>query len=203
MNESYVLYGRKGAGSMAVQMLLEELAVPYKMVWVDKEVGPDYLKICPTGKIPTLVLPDGSSLFESAAICLHLTNLHPDSKLAPAPGTAAHAHYLQWMLFLATAVYGSVLRIYYSQRYTTSDDAQGVNQAALQEFEGHLALLENQVSGTLQGGAISGADLYLSMLAGWHPDEEQGINAKFPKIAALCRQVAARPAVARVLEMNQ
>lgn len=200
MSPRYVLYGRKGGGSLAPHMLLEELGVPYKMVWVDKEVDAAYLKICPTGKIPALVLPDGTAMFESAAICIHLTTVHQEAQLAPVPGTAAHAVFLQWMLFLATGVYGSALRMYYAQRYTTSDDADGVNQAALKEFEGHLALLESQIQ---PGSVVSVVDLYLTMLAGWHPDEYEGIGEKFPKLGARCQKILARAAVARVMEQNQ
>ena len=207
MAESYVLYGRQGGGSLAPQILLEELGVPYKMVWVDKHAPAEekaaYLKICPTGKIPALVLPDGTSIFESAAICIHLTTVHNKAQLAPAPGTTAHAVFLQWMLFLATSVYGSVLRYYYADRYSSSDDAAGVRQAAQKEFEGHLTLIESQLTDTQLGAAFSVADLYLFMLAGWHPDEYEGISAMFPKLGALCDKVAARAAVARVMEQNQ
>jgi len=203
MSQGYVLYGRQGGGSLAPQMLLEELGVPYEIIWIEKGVNEAYLKICPTGKIPALVLPDDTSIFESAAICIHLATVHQDAQLAPVPGTVAHAQFLQWMLFLATSVYGSVLRMYYAGRYTTSDDANGVNQAALKEFEGHLALLESQLSGAQLGSAVSVADLYLTMLAGWHPDEYEGISEKFPKLGALCQKILARPAVARVIAQNQ
>jgi len=203
MSQSYVLYGRQGGGSLAGHMLLEELGVPYEVIWVDKGVNEAYLNICPTGKIPALVLRDGTAIFESAAICIHLTTVHQDAQLAPVPGTTAHARFLQWMLFLATSVYGSALRMYYAQRYTTSDDADGVNQAALKEFEGHLALLESQLTGNQLGSAVSVADLYLTMLAGWHPDDYEGISAKFPKLGALCQKMLARPAVARTMAQNQ
>jgi len=204
MGSGYTLYARSGAGSIAPQILLEELGVPYVTVWVDQGAAlePDYLRICPTGKVPALGLPGGSAIFESAAICIHLTDTHPGCALAPAPGTAAHAQYLQWMLFLATSLYDSVLRIYYAQRYTTADDSSGVKSAALAEFESYLALIEERITSGLLGDELSAADIYLFMLAGWHPDGEPAIRTRFPKVGALCARIAERPAVVRVMAVN-
>jgi glutathione S-transferase len=204
MSNGYTLYARSGSGSIAPQILLEELGEPHTVVWVDADAAaaPAYRRICPTGKVPALGLPDGSALFESAAICIHLTDTHPGSGLAPAPGTSAHAQYLQWMLFMATGLYETALRIFYAPRYSTADDSAGVKAAALAEFEGQLALVEARLAPGLLGDAISAADIYLFMLVGWHPDGEAAVGARFPRIAALCARVAARPVVARVMAAN-
>jgi len=204
MGSQYTLYGRQGSGSMAPQILLEELGAAHEVIWVDSAAAaePAYRQISPTGRVPALRLPDGSTLFESAAICIHLTDTHPGSALAPAAGTAAHARYLQWMLFLATGLYDAVLRIYYAQRYTTDADATGVKAAAIAEFEGYLRLVEQHLAPGLLGADVSAADIYLFMLASWHPDGEAAVRSLFPKVAARCAAVAARPAVARVMAMN-
>jgi glutathione S-transferase len=204
MGSGYTLYGRPGAGSIAPQILLEELGTPYEIVWVDHAaaLAPAYRRICPTGKVPALGLPDGSAIFESAAICIHLTDAHPGCGLAPTPGTAAHARYLQWMLFLATGLYDAALRIYYAPRFTAADDSSGVKSAGLAEYEGHLALIEQHLQSGLLGDAVSAADIYLFMLAGWHPDGEAAVRARFPKVDALCARIAARPAVERVMAAN-
>lgn len=48
----------------------------------------DLLKINPTGKIPTLLLDDGSALYDSTVICEYLDSLHVGAKLFPASGDA-------------------------------------------------------------------------------------------------------------------
>jgi glutathione S-transferase len=204
MSTETTLYGRAGAGSIAPQIILEELGVPYEMVWVDHDaaLAPAYRRICPTGKVPALGLADGGAIFESAAICIHLTDSHPGCGLAPAPGTAAHARYLQWMLFLATSLYDAALRIYYAPRYTVADDPSGVYSAALAEFDGGLALVEQHLSPGLIGEAVSAADIYLFMLVGWHPEGEAAVRARFPKVGALCARIAGRPAAERVMAAN-
>lgn len=42
----------------------------------------------PTGKIPTLLLDDGSALYDSTVICEYLDSLHAGQKLFPAAGPA-------------------------------------------------------------------------------------------------------------------
>lgn len=48
----------------------------------------ELLKINPTGKIPTLLLDDGSALYDSTVICEYLDSLHGGTKLFPPEGPA-------------------------------------------------------------------------------------------------------------------
>ncbi|MGE0559801.1 MAG: glutathione S-transferase [Burkholderiales bacterium] len=48
----------------------------------------ELLKTNPLGKIPTLVLDDGSVLYDSTVICEYLDSLHDGRKLFPASGAA-------------------------------------------------------------------------------------------------------------------
>lgn len=48
----------------------------------------ELLKINPTGKIPTLLLDDGSALYDSTVICEYLDSLHGGTKLFPPEGAA-------------------------------------------------------------------------------------------------------------------
>jgi glutathione S-transferase len=201
----YTLYGRKGAGSLAAQFVLEETGQPYETVWVDDAMAadPGYRRINPTGKIPALGLPDGSSIFESAAIVIHLAETNPATGLAPPPGTPEHARFLQWMLFLATGLYGAALRYYYAPRYTTGGDGEGVKAAAAADFDRHLEIAEAHLAPHLLGETLSAADLYLFMLASWHPEGEAAVRTRFPRLGALAAALAARPAIARVLAANR
>ncbi len=48
----------------------------------------ELLKTNPLGKIPTLVLDDGTALYDSTVICEYLDSLHDGRKLFPAEGAA-------------------------------------------------------------------------------------------------------------------
>ena len=77
-----------------VAKALEELGVDFELVLVDRtseqQKSSEYLNLNPTGRIPTLV--DGDLvIYESAAICLHLCDKHPQANLVPANGDPARA----------------------------------------------------------------------------------------------------------------
>ena len=70
---------------MAPHILLQELGVPFEKILVDTSTGAHrseaYRKLNPNGLIPTLV--DGDLvLYETAAICMHLCDMHPEAGLA-------------------------------------------------------------------------------------------------------------------------
>jgi glutathione S-transferase len=186
-NNTYKLYGRANAGSLAPQIVLEEIGAPYEMIWVSKAPADvDALRhVNPTGKVPALVLHDGTPIFESAAILIHLTQAHPAANLAPPAGTTGHARFLQWMLFLSSNVYESVLRIYYPERYSTSGQAVAgeVKQQAVADYVRHLEVIHAALSPYVLGEKLSAADPYLHMLAAWHPGDLAALNARMPKLA--------------------
>ncbi len=72
MAKPYVVYGRKGTGSVPVEATLLLLGEPYEVV----ERGPfeDRPAGNPLQQIPVLVLPDGQMMTESAAILIPLAD---------------------------------------------------------------------------------------------------------------------------------
>ncbi len=201
MKKPFTLYGRPGSGSLAVQVALEEIGVPYERVWVSAEPAEvaRYKELNPTGKVPALALPDGTLMFESAAILIYLALLNPDANLAPRPGTTRHAAFLQWMCFLSANVYEAVLRIYYSARYSPRGEADAniIREQGTADFVNHIALITRSLNPYVLGADFSIADVYLYMLASWHPDRAE-LNARLPALAAHSAKVAARPAVVKV-----
>ena len=186
MVDKYRLYGRKNSGSFVVQVALEQIGVSFDLVWIGTEESDvaAFREVCPTGKVPALILPDGTVMFESAAMLIHLALAYPDSRLAPPPGTSQHAIFLQWMVFLSANLYESVLRIYYSDRYSArgSGDAAAVRESGLKDFETHLGIASRGLGPYLLGADYSIADVYLSMLAGWYPEGREALFARLPAL---------------------
>jgi glutathione S-transferase len=198
----YKLYGRPGSGSLAVQVALEEAGVAFERIWVGHEAAEAarFRAINPTGRVPALVLPDGTVMFESAAMLIHIALAHPGAALAPSAGSTAHAKFLQWMVFLSANVYEAALRMYYSARYSAHGeaDAEAVREQGTADFRGHLALISQGLAPYVLGEPYSIADVYLYMLASWHPGEKSELYASAPRLEAHSRLIAARPAVAKV-----
>ncbi|MBM3572215.1 MAG: glutathione S-transferase family protein [Alphaproteobacteria bacterium] len=202
----YTLYVRRGTGSIAPQIVLEELGWPHRVAWIDRDAAsePAYLAINPTGKIPSLRLGDGTVIFESAAIFIHLAACDPTNRLAPAIGTPGHARFLQWMVFLSANVYETYSRGYYPQRHTATGDAgaPGVKAQAFADATRQMGVIESGLSPYLIGNQSSAADYYLYMLTTWHQPSPAHLYERYPKLKTLCATIASRPAVAKVLAMN-
>jgi glutathione S-transferase/GST-like protein len=194
----YRLYGRLNAGSLAPQIVLEEIGAPYELIPVGQteEELEAFRRINPAGKVPSLALPDGTVVSESAAILIHLTHAHPAANLAPVPGSAAHARFLQWMVFLSANVYEAVLRFYYSERYSIAGAAAAadIQAQALADWTRHLGLVHAALSPYVLGEKLSAADPYLFMLAGWYPEDAAPLASRLPKIAQHAALLRERPA---------
>jgi GSH-dependent disulfide-bond oxidoreductase len=82
-----------------VSVMLEECGLQYNVHPVNIREGdqfkPEYVKICPNSKIPTIV-DDGTSIFESGAILVHLAE--KTGKFLPANGPA-HDKVLEWLFW--------------------------------------------------------------------------------------------------------
>jgi glutathione S-transferase len=184
---TYKLYGRLGAGSLAPQIVLEEIGAPYELVWVSRASAEveKLRRVDPAAKIPVLVLPDGTTVSESAAILIHLTHAHPAADLAPLTGTTAHARFLQWMVFLSANMYEAALRFFYAERYSAAGAAAAadIKAQALAEWTRHLELIHAGLSPYVLGNKFSAADPYLHMLAGWYPDSLSLFAARLPNLA--------------------
>ena len=98
----YQLYYSPSTASLAAHWMLIEIGAPFELVLTDTATGaqkqPEYLKLNPSGVVPTLIV-DGAPVCEVAAILMLLAERHPDRGLAPAVGAPERAAYLQWMSF--------------------------------------------------------------------------------------------------------
>jgi len=198
------LYYYPGNASMAPHMVLEEIGAPYELRLVDRDKGAhkasDYLRLNPNGLIPAFV--DGDMvLFESAAICLHLADRHPEAQLVPAVGTDARAHLYKWLVHLTNTVQAELITYFYGDRLV--DDAAGAAQVKA-HAEARVAAMFDRIEAALAqngphllGDTFSVADLYLLMLARWTRNMQRPART-LPAVRALLDRTLARPAVARV-----
>lgn len=185
-------------------MLLEELGVPHQLVLVDRGIAAHkseaYLKLNPHGRLPTLV--EGELvLFETAAICLHLLDTHPQAQMAPAVGTAARAHFYKWLVYLTNTVQADMLLYFYPERLC-DDPAEAARlkhraEARIAGMFDHIeASLAEHGADYLLGERYSAVDPYLFMLARWTRMMERPARSR-PRLGAYLARLAERPAVQR------
>jgi glutathione S-transferase/GST-like protein len=195
---TYTLYSHDGSGGFAPEVALVKAGAAFKTVVIETSKGdqnkPDFVAINPMRQVPTLVLPDGTVLTESAGIVVHLANAFPTKGLAPNPGSSAHGRFLRWMFFMASNIYEGDLRYFYPDRYTTdAGGIEGVKAAGAAHMKKAFALIEDALA---PGPFLCGirpcmADVYLAMLMAWSPEPIAS-----PRLTALRQAVAADPVVA-------
>jgi glutathione S-transferase/GST-like protein len=200
----YKLYWAKSSGAMIPQALFEEIGAEYEKIVIDFEKDEHrsdaFLSVNPMGQIPALVLPDGTLMTESAAMLLQIVDQHPEAGLAPPAGSSDRARFLRWLFFLASALYPVILRIYYSDRYSTDPEAaEGIKAAAEADLDSQFAILEHALDPGpyLLGETFCAVDIFLWMLIEWHPDPAR-LFEQAPRLQGLSERVHARPAIARI-----
>lgn len=200
----YRLHYYPANANAAAHMLLEEVGAEYTLALVDRTVNAQksegYLKINPTGRIPALE-HSGATLFEAAAIVLHILDSHPDAGFAPKVGTPERAKFYQWLIFLTNSLQEELMIYQYPERLA-GDNAAAVaivKQAAEARAGAFLDVIEAHLAANgpfFMGAEISAADLYLTMLARWARPMTNPPRSR-PNIAKLLDAVIARPAVQR------
>ena len=175
----YRLYGYPQSGSAAVELALVAGGIAHQVVVLDPQSGdlsgPAFLAINPRGQVPALCLPDGSVVTELPAILTHLADAHPGSGLAPPPGTSERAQHDRWLAFAHANIYEGVLRMFYTERYTTDPSGvPGIRAAAESYVLRHLEMLDDAVGEGpfLLGPAPMGVDYLIWVVLSWlHRDK--------------------------------
>lgn len=156
-------YFRSGNGRK-VHFALEELGLAYTLVPVDLAAGanrhPDYLRINPNGKVPTL--HDGPArLWESSAILLYLNDVHASGRLLPTdPAERARAY--QWLVWQPTTFNPPLQRLVGELRKPEAERTASVERDARAAIAANVDVLSAAL-GTREylAGAFGLADIVM------------------------------------------
>ena len=201
-----------GNASFASHLLLEELGTAFELQYVDRTVAahkqPAYLKLNPNGLIPVLV--DGPLvLYETAAICLHLADTHPQAQLAPAIGTPERAHFYKWLMWMTNTLQATLIPYFYPERWVNEGNATGAAEVKahaeakvgtlLDQMEAHLAAHGKD---WFFGERYSALDPYAFLMCRWTRGFARPARS-LPQLGPYLNRMLARPAVKRVFEKEK
>ena len=195
------LYYASGACSMAPHMVLEESGEKYDAKRMDLSKGEqktaEYLKIHPLGRVPALILDDGSPLTENTAI---LPFLGKRFGLWPAD-PVKDAQALSVIGFFASSVHPAHAHVGRPERYTADQGAfPGIKEQGLKTFHGHLKQIDGMLAGREWfGDKYSVLDPYGFVFYTWGVRRELPMG-EMKNYTAFKDRMTKRPAVARVLE---
>ena len=176
---TYTLLANPGTGSAIVEAALELAGLPYAIETVDPwtaGASRERLRaLNPLLQVPTLLLPDGSAMTESAAMVLHVADRAPAAGLAPAADDAARPAFLRWLTFLVASLYPT---------FTFGDDpSRWVGDAAARDqlrrsTDEYRQAMWQQLEAALDpapwclGATLSALDLYVGVMTHWRPRRE-------------------------------
>lgn len=171
----HVLYGSRGSGSAAIEIALKACGLRYRRVrassWEPDSALEELARANPLRQIPTLVLPDGSVLTESAAILIHLGLAHPRGKLLPTV-SGARAQAIRGLVFIAANCYGAIGIIDYPARWTTATSKpaqEKVRQGARLRLHRNWEIFADTFAAQpyLSGAAPGALDFLAAVVSRW------------------------------------
>lgn len=200
------LFGMYGSGNCwKAAQILELTGHAFAWVEVDGLAGgtrtPDFLALNPIGKVPVVVLDDGTVLRESNAILLHFSEGTP---WLPPPGlvrTRVH----EWLFFeqyshepaIAVARFLIAWKREAHLHAARLAECATRGAAALDVMEAHLA-----AAPWLAGEGPTIADL--ALFAYTHRAEEAGFDlGRWPAVAAWVARLAAQPGIRTIPPLDQ
>jgi len=196
--EKYHIIGRAGAGSLIAEFLFREAGIDYDISFPDPAdvKSPTFYAANPLGRIPVLICPDGTKVFETLAIINHITCRFGD--LAPPTGTPLCDRYHQFLALLATSVYPAYHRQHHTRYYGDDAAAEAIRDRARAEQRVIFDYLEANLDPYICGQTLTAADFYLYMLSRWDLDKA-AMRAGRPRLNALLDEMRARPSVAETI----
>ncbi|KQZ43519.1 glutathione S-transferase family protein [Duganella sp. Root1480D1] len=203
----YTLYYGKGAASLAIHAALKETGVPYELVAIDLDAGqqrsPEYLRINPQGKVPTLLI-DGKPFAESAALMMMLAERHPQSNLAPPAGSLARAEWYELIVTMANSLGNNFRLWFYPADVGSTNEDSALRSAIQQRIESMWAMLDARLAAHgpyLLGETFSGADLMLTMYMRWSRNMPRPAT-DWPALRKYADMMRARPSWRHITEVE-
>jgi GST-like protein len=201
----YTLYGKQGSGSASTEIALGLVDAPFRIVetasWEPNAAFDELTKVNPLGQIPTLMLPDGSVLSESAAILIHLGLVHPDSSLLPR-STSERAQAIRGLVFIAANCYAAISIIDYPERWCEDADEpmrEKIRAGTRARLHRHWEMFADLFGARCyRGGAALGAiDILAAVVSKWS-GTRQHLAEHRPSFHEALAAIEAHPAVAPV-----
>jgi glutathione S-transferase len=194
------LYHAPRSRSSRIIWLLEELGADYKieLISIPRQDGtgapaPDsYKDVHPLKKVPAVKVFD-EVVYESAAICLYLTDSHQKHAIGPLPGSNNRAEYVRWLFFYAAAVEPAAVA-----RFSGWDKEKPTGFGGLDDIEKVIA---DQLEKTpyLLGEEFSAADILFGSTLEYFKGT---LFPARPQYDAYVARLQARPAYQRAREKD-
>ena len=204
----FKLYYAVGTCALASHITLEEAGADYTTERIsfkaNQQNSPEYLAINPKGRVPSLVT-DRGVLTETPAMLAYIAQIFPQAKLAPLDDPFAFAQVQSFNSYLCSTVHVAHAHKLRGARWATEESSIADMKRMIPNTVGAcFALIEQKM---LKGPWVMGeqytiCDPYLFTVAQWL--EGDGVDIKeTPKVADHFKRMAERPAVRKVMDVQE
>lgn len=205
----YTLFGSQGSGSAAVEVALEAAEAPYAMVrassWEHDSALGSLRQMNPLVQIPTLQLPDGSVLTESAAILIYLGLEYPVAKILPQP-SSMRAQAIRGLVFIAANCYSAVSITDYPERWCADIDASArdrISRGTREQLHRHWEVFADLFPARpfLSGEMPGGLDFLAAVVSKWSGTRVH-LSVTRPAFMEAIERIERHPRVAPVFKRH-
>lgn len=209
----YKLFGSVNVASFAPHVCLVKAGVDFEFINVDmknkEQHSKSYKKLNPNGRVPVLVDESIGDeplvLYETAAICLHISEHCREANLFPTIGTRERSNAYKWLIYMTNTLQSELMTFHYADRYTSDLAAIPANKKQMSiRIADTMRILANEFEygqEFLTGNEPNLCDYYLFMLAEWTHDF--GIPngpMSYPKLASYLHKLKGLPEIQETMK---
>jgi GST-like protein len=205
---SYKLWGRAGWGSSLVEAQLAWYGLPFTFepvgdLFKDPDARSRLETVNPLAQVPTLILPDGSVMSESAAITLLLADITGQDSLVPKGDAPERAAFLRWLVFIVVNIYPTFTYADDPARFVSVNAARDPFRAATDAYAQRLWRQVNSEAGApyFLGERFSALDIYIAVMTRWRP-KRGWFEIEAPRLFAIARHADQIPELRPVWTRN-
>src|SRR4029079_14319468 len=160
-------------------------------------------KVNPLAQVPTLVMPDGSVMSESAAITLLLADITGQDSLVPKAGTPERASFLRWLVFIVANIYPTFTYADDPSRFVSVNAARDPFRAATDAYAQRLGRQIEREAGSpwFLDERFSALDIYIGVMTRWRP-KRGWFETETPRLFAIARRADQVRQLAEVWQRN-
>jgi glutathione S-transferase len=189
---------------MSVHWMMIELGIAFEARAIDftkdAQHDPDYLRLNPEGRVPTLIV-DGVPHHESAALLMLLAEQHRAAGLSPEPGSPDRGAWLELMIFLANTLLPAMRDWFYADKDGEPEGAAAVRALAQRRIEHGWDYLDARLAdgrACLVGETPGTADFLAVVLMRWSRNMPRPATG-WPRLGAYVAGLTALPSF---IELN-
>ncbi|MBI1220725.1 MAG: glutathione S-transferase [Rhodobacteraceae bacterium] len=206
----YRLWQNPGWGSAIVEAQLAAYGLPYDLVtagdiYHDAAARAALMRVNPSAQVPTLELPSGEAMGESAAMTLYLAEVTGRDDLVPAPGDAPRPAFLRWLVFMVSSIYPAGHFADAAERLVPEAEVAGYRAKVVAERGQLWRMLAEEAARRggpwVLGDRFTALDIYVAVMTRWQPGRAW-FAAELPALVRIAEAVAARPELRAVFDRN-